>query len=69
MKSLDALQTVDEKVAAKILDLKVHTLQNRRYLRQSPKFIKMGHTVRYRISDLEEYLNQCTVAPRTEKYA
>ncbi len=67
MKSADTLQTVNEKVAAQLLDLSVHTLQNRRYLAQPPKFIKIGRMVRYRIADLEEYLNECTVEPRPEQ--
>ena len=65
MKSADTLQTVNEKVAAHILGVSVHTLQNRRYLGQQPKFLKLGRMVRYRLSDLEEYLEQCTIMPRT----
>ena len=57
-------EAVDEKMAAKITGLSVRTLQARRYFGQPPKFLKLGRAVRYRVSDLEDYLDSCKVEPR-----
>ena len=67
--STESLKTVNERTAAEILGLSVHTIQNRRYLGMPPKFIKIGRTVRYRLADLEEYLTKSTVEPRTDQQA
>ena len=56
-------QLVDEKQAAEILGLSVRTLQARRYFKQPPAFIKLSRAVRYRLSDLENYISDCTVIP------
>ncbi len=69
MNDTGKLQVVNEKEAARLLGYSVKTLQNRRYLGLAPKFIKMGTAVRYRLADLEAYLDACTVLPRMEQYA
>ena len=69
MKVAENMKAVNEKVAAEIVGLSVHTLQNHRYLGLPPKYLRLGRNIRYRITDLEEYLNACTVKPRTEQYA
>lgn len=49
---------LNEKEAAPLLGLSVRTLQQRRYLGQPPRFIRLpgGRAVRYRLSDLLAYV-------------
>jgi predicted DNA-binding transcriptional regulator AlpA len=50
-------QVVDEKQAAKIIGLSPYFLRNARCQgTDSPKFLKLGKAVRYRVSDLEAWL-------------
>ena len=55
------LQTVDERQAAVITGFTVKGLQQRRWLGKPPTYLKVGRLVRYRISDLEQFLDSCTV--------
>ena len=55
------LQTVSESLASEITGLAVKTLQQRRWLGKPPTYLKVGRLVRYRISDLMDYLDSCTV--------
>lgn len=55
------LQTVGEERASEITGLAVRTLQQRRWLGKPPVYLKVGRLVRYRVSDLEKYLDSCTV--------
>ena len=61
------LMTVNEKEAARITGFSVKTLQNRRYLRQPPTFLKIGRLIRYRISDLQSFLESCVVEPGSDR--
>lgn len=56
--------TLDEHEAARVLGFTVKTLQKRRWLRQPPAYLKVGRKVRYRLSDLQAYLDSCTVNAR-----
>ena len=58
------LQTVDERQAALITGFSVKGLQQRRWLGKPPTYLKIGRLIRYRISDLEKYLDSCTVEAR-----
>ena len=58
------LQTVDERQAAIITGFTVKGLQQRRWLGKPPTYLKVGRLVRYRISDLEQFLDSCTVEAR-----
>jgi excisionase family DNA binding protein len=51
-----------EKEAADYLQQKVKTLQSRRVAGGGVPFVKIGRSVRYRVSDIENYLtkNLCT---------
>ena len=69
MKEAESLKAVNEKVAAKMLGFSVHTLQNRRYLGQPPRYVRIGRSIRYRLADLDAFMNECTVEPRLEQYA
>lgn len=58
------LQTVDERQAALITGFSVKGLQQRRWLGKPPTYLKIGRLIRYRISDLEKFLDSCTVEAR-----
>ena len=60
-------KVVTEKVAAEMIGLSVKTLQNHRYLGLPPTYVKLGKSIRYRVADLQTYLDECTVMPREEK--
>ena len=49
---------LDEHAAAKVLGLSVITLRNYRHLRRGPDYVKLGRSVRYRLEDLEEYIER-----------
>ncbi len=51
---------MDEKQVAKLLSVSPKTLRNWRYLGRGPAFIKLGRTVRYKISDLDKYIKKIT---------
>ena len=51
---------VDEKTAARILGVSVRFLQQRRYQGGGPPFIKVGSAVRYRHSDLDDWVRDRT---------
>ena len=61
------LMTVNEKEAARITGFSVKTLQNRRYLRLPPTCLKVGRLIRYRISDLQSFLESCVVEPGSDR--
>ena len=67
MQENELLKVVGEKVAADMTGLSVKTLRNHRYLGLPPKYVRMGRAIRYRVSDLQTYLDKCTVMPREEK--
>ena len=58
------LTVVSEHKAAEILGVEVATLRKWRWLRKPPVFLKMGRLVKYRVSDLQAFMESCTVAPR-----
>ncbi len=49
-------QIVGTKVAATIADMSPRTMERKRVSGTGPKFLKLGQSVRYRISDIEEWL-------------
>lgn len=55
---------VSEKEAALVLGWSVKTLQNRRWRGLPPRFMRLGRSIRYRLSDLQDYMDACTVEPR-----
>ena len=62
------LTLLSEYEAADILGFSVKTLQRRRWLRETPQFIKLGRKVRYRLSDLQQFIDQSAVKPRVKIY-
>ncbi len=63
MSAIVPLRVVNEKVAAEMLDKNVQSLRNDRHLQKGVSYIKMGRSVRYLISDLEEYLLSNRIVP------
>lgn len=61
-----SLITYDEHQASEILGFTVKTLQQRRWAGEPPRFLKVGRLVRYRQSDLLDFLNSATIIPRNE---
>lgn len=52
--------------AADFLQVKPTTLEQWRWNGKGPKFIKMGRSVRYRKSDLEEFISERIYGSTTE---
>jgi excisionase family DNA binding protein len=57
---------LDTKQAAGYLDLSPNTLDRWRYEGKGPHFVKLGRAVRYRVQDLDAFLEAGTVAPGVE---
>lgn len=58
------LITVDEFKAAEILGFTVKTMRKRRWERKPPTYLKVGRLIRYRLADLQEFLDSCRMTPR-----
>lgn len=61
--------TVDTEGASQHLGLAVSTLEKLRVSGGGPRFVKMGRAVRYRLSDLEEYLAERVVESTSQRAA
>lgn len=48
---------VDQREAARYLGVKVHTLENWRYLGKGPRFYRVGQLVKYDQADLDAWLD------------
>ena len=51
-----------EQEAAKILGISIRCLQAWRFQGRGPKYVKLGAAVRYRPTDLDQFIAQNTVA-------
>jgi excisionase family DNA binding protein len=49
---------VTERDAAELLGVSVRTLQKWRLQGNGPRFVKLGHAVRYDVKDLEAYIER-----------
>ena len=49
-----------ERQTAKLLGLAVRTLQLWRYQKRGPRYVKLGGAVRYRLEDLERFIEAGT---------
>jgi hypothetical protein len=56
-------EVVNEYEAAKFLKKSVQTLRNDRCSRKGPAYLKLGRSVRYRVSDLMDYLEKHRIDP------
>lgn len=59
-----ALLTTPE--AATFLNIKPSTLEQQRWNGTGPKFVKIGRNCRYRLSDLQEYVNERVFSSTSE---
>jgi hypothetical protein len=66
MKQNTIPQILNEHEAASILGLAVQTMRNARHARAGCPYIKIGRSVRYLLSDVEDYLMKNRIEP--EKY-
>jgi hypothetical protein len=57
------VKVVDEVGAAEILGRAVQTMRNDRHLRQGPPYLKLGRSVRYKLSDLFDYMEKHRIDP------
>ena len=51
--------TTDTGGAAELIGVTAETLRNWRYRGDGPVFLKVGRRVRYRLSDIADYLDSC----------
>jgi hypothetical protein len=59
---------LDTNGAAKYLKLTVKTLEKWRWERRGPAFIRLSHKcVRYKVADLEKWLNSVRVVPKERR--
>jgi hypothetical protein len=59
----DEDRLVNEVQASKIMCRAVQTLRNDRHLCQGPPYIKLGRSIRYRVSDLMDYMEKHRIDP------
>jgi len=60
---MDAEHKLTEQEAAQIVGVTVHALRAWRWRKQGPKYFKLGSCVRYRMRDLNAYLESHLVDP------
>jgi len=58
---------VNEKIVSEITGLALQTLRNRRLRKLGPTYSKISRGVRYRISDVIEFMESKKVLPRGDK--
>jgi predicted DNA-binding transcriptional regulator AlpA len=56
-----------EKEAASLMAYGVQTLRNQRFRGEGPPYSKIGRSIRYKISDVIEFMESRKVVPRNEK--
>ena len=59
MASRQPSEVLDEKQVAAYVNVSLATVRRWRLLRTGPKFVKIGALVRYRRTDLEDWLRSC----------
>jgi predicted DNA-binding transcriptional regulator AlpA len=60
-------QLTDTKAAADYVGLTGSTLEKQRCFGGGPRYLKLGRVVRYRISDLDDWLEERTIASTSEQ--
>ncbi len=53
-----------EQEAAELLLMSPKTLQKRRFDKKPPKYLSLNGTIRYRLTDLKEYLENSVIDPQ-----
>src|SRR5262245_12141465 len=65
---LGMVQLLDEKAASKLLNVTPAALRRwRREKKISLKFVRVGRLIRYRLSDIEEFISKNTEGGRTNE--
>jgi hypothetical protein len=59
-------QTVNEVEAARFLCVAVQTLRNWRHMRKGPAYLKLGRSVRYRLEDLNAFMENRRIDPENQ---
>ena len=54
---------VNEHEAARLLDVAVQSLRNWRHQRRGPVYLKISRSVRYRLEDLENFMDSNRIDP------
>lgn len=68
--STSTTPTLTTPEAAKFLNLQPSTLEQWRWIGgRGPRFVKIGRSVRYRLADLEAFLEERTFSSTTEAQA
>jgi hypothetical protein len=62
-----SIQVVADVKAAKVLDISVQTLRNWRHMRKGPTYLKIGRSVRYRLDDLNTFMENNRIDPDNQK--
>lgn len=60
----DDVKVVDQKTAAELLGVSTKTMEGWRWVHEGPHYIKMGRLVRYRLSDLKDFIDRQKVETR-----
>ncbi len=60
------LDLLTEQEAAELLLMSPKTLQKRRFDKKPPKYLSLNGTIRYRLADLREYLENSLVDPEQQ---
>ena len=63
----DGIMLLTESEAADLLKMSQKTLQKRRFLKKPPRFLSMNGVIRYRMSDLQEYMENSVVEPKQQE--
>ena len=61
------LDLLTEQDAAELLLMSPKTLQKRRFDKKPPKYLSLNGTIRYRLSDLKDYLENCLINPEEKE--
>lgn len=61
------LDLLTEQDAADLLLMSPKTLQKRRFDKKPPKYLSLNGTIRYRLSDLKDYLENCLIDPEEKE--
>ena len=56
-------QVINEVKAAEIICVAVQTLRNWRHQRKGPPYLKISRAVRYKVEDLESYMDSKRIDP------
>lgn len=59
-----SLCLLDEKECASLLGISVQTLRNNRMNGKGIRFIRIGRLCRYRLQDINQFLEENTISPR-----